>query len=110
MIRRRSSSRFSTISGVHIAHEANDLVDVVVEERTLDADEVRLHDGAAEQTTQHVAATFVGGRMPSAIMNVTAAVIGNDAQRQIGVGVLAVGYARKASHQPRPRLRSTSVS
>ncbi len=72
--------------------------------------QVRLHDGATEQAAQHVAATLVGGKMPSAIMNVTAAVVGHDAQGQVGLGVLAVGHAGQDA-RPRPtKLRSTSVS
>lgn len=35
--------------GVHISHEPHDLVHVLVEEVSLDADELGLHDGAAQQ-------------------------------------------------------------
>ena len=45
--------------GVHIAHEAHDLVHVLVQEVALDADELGLHDGAAQQAAQHVAAALV---------------------------------------------------
>lgn len=34
--------------GIHRTHELHDLVDVVVQERPLDADHVRLLDGTAE--------------------------------------------------------------
>ena len=80
--------------GVHISHESHDLVHVLVEEMPLDADELGLHDGAAQQAAQHVAAPLVtrqdavgdheGDR---------AGVIGDDAQGQVALGILAVGHA-----------------
>ena len=68
--------------GVHMAHEAHNLVDVLVEERALDADEMRLHNGAAQQAAQHVAAALVGRQ--DAVGDHEghrAAVVGNDTQR-----------------------------
>ena len=45
--------------GIHMPHEAHDLVHVVVEERLVEAQQVPLHHGAAQQAAQHVAAALV---------------------------------------------------
>ena len=81
--------------GIHRAHELHDLVDVAVQERPLDADHVRLLDGAAEQAAQHVAATLVGGQdTVGDHERDRTAVVGDDAQRLVHRLVLLVGLAR----------------
>ena len=83
--------------GVHIAHELYDFIDVLVEERALDAHRVRLLDGAAQQTAQHVAAALVGGK--NAVGNHEgdrAAVVRDNAQRLVDGGVGFVFLAGKA--------------
>ena len=83
--------------GVHVAHKLHDFIDVLVEERALDAHRVRLLDGAAQQTAQHVAAALVGGK--NAVGNHEgdrAAVVRDDAQRLVDGGVGFVFLAGKA--------------
>jgi len=80
--------------GVHISHEAHDLVHVLVEEVALNADELGLHDGAAQQAAQHVAAALVARQ--DAVGDHEgdrAGMVGDDAQGQIHLGVLPVGAA-----------------
>ena len=48
--------------GIDLAHNLDDLVDVVAHERAFDAQQLALHDGTAEQSSQDVAAAFVGGQ------------------------------------------------
>ena len=68
--------------GIHMAHETHDGIHVVAQECALDTELVRVHDGAAKQAAQHVAAAFVGGQ--DAVGDHegdAAAMVGNDAQR-----------------------------
>ena len=77
--------------GIHAAHELDQLVNVLVEERLVQAKHMALHDGAAQQAAQHVAAALVGGQ--DAIGDHErdrTAVVGHDAQAQVGSLVLAV--------------------
>ena len=77
--------------GVHAAHELDQLVHVFVKERLVQAQHVALHDGTTQQAAQHVAATLVRGQ--DAVGDHErdrTAVIGHDAQAQIGGLVLAV--------------------
>ena len=83
--------------GIDVAHEAHDLVHVPVQERALDADEVRLHDRTAQQAAQHIAAPLVGRQ--DAVGDHerdAAAVIGDDAQGQVAGRIGAVGNAAQA--------------
>ncbi len=81
---------------IDIAHKACDLGHIVTEERLLDAQQAAVEHGAAQQAAQHIAATLVGRQ--DAVANHEAhgaAVICNDAQRDICGRVFAVLLARK---------------
>lgn len=83
--------------GVHVAHELHDFIDVLIEERAFDAHRVRLLDGAAQQAAQHVAAALVRGK--NAVGNHEgdrAAVVRDDAQRLVNIGIGFVFLAGKA--------------
>ena len=82
---------------VHVGHEAHDLGGVGGQEDALDAEQAAVVDRAAQQAAQHVAAALVGGQDAVADHERDgAAVVGHDAHRAVGRGVVAVGAAREA--------------
>ena len=60
----------------------------------LNADELSLHDGATQKAAQHVAAALVARQdTVGDHEGDRAGMIGDDAQRQVGLGIFPVGHA-----------------
>ncbi len=99
--------------GVHIAHELDDLVDVVLQERALDAKGMPLHNRTAKQAAQDVAAAFVGGQ--DAVGDHErhrTAMIGHDAKAGVQRAALAVLLAAQGfahGHQAAQHVRVVVV-
>ena len=75
--------------GIYIAHQLDDLGEVLAQERAFDTLLVPMHDGAAQQTTQYVTAALV--RRQNTVGDHErhrAAMVSHDAQAQIDIGLL----------------------
>ena len=69
-----------------------------IQERLVDAEQTTVARGAAQQTAQHIAATLVGGHHAVADHKGGGTdMVGDNPQRHIGLGIVAVMYARDAA-------------
>ena len=98
--------------GVGLAHQAVNLVDERGEESALDAQQAAVEDGTAQQAAQDVLAALVARQDAVGDHEVDrAGVVGDDAQRAGGAGVLVsdVGLARDLLAQGDEALHEVTV-
>ena len=96
--------------GVVLAHDFHDLERGLVQERLLHPHEAAEAEGAADKAAQHVAAAFVGGQ--DAVRDHEgdgAAVVRDDAQGGVVVGIVAVADTGEFGHVVDENLEQVGV-